>query len=120
MAVALSMALVVGVAQLLTTVARQRRLAKQHAVASLEAGNLIEHLVSRPWDDTTAQHAESATLSSECSRYLPQPRLTVYVTEESDDVRRISVEIDWESVPGRRGRPVRLVGWKFRNGRDGP
>ena len=120
MALALTLALVVGIAQLLTMVAQQRRLARQYAAAVQEAGNLMEDLVSRPWDDTTAGRLASVELSQACSRCLPDAKLAVDVEDESDDTRRISVRIEWGSASGRRGEPVRLVGWKSRVQEEGP
>ncbi len=119
MAVALSLALVVSIAQLLTMVAQERRRGHQHAVAVREAGNLMEHLVSRRWSDTTAEQLASVALSQACSRCLPDAGLAVDVLDEGDDVRRIGVRIEWGGVSGRRARSVRLVGWKFRNEEDG-
>ena len=118
MAMALSMALIVGVAELLTMVAQQRRLARQQAVAAREVGNLMEELVSRRWDDTTAVGVASAELSPQCDRCLPNAELALDVVDESDDVRRISPRIDWGDASGGRGRSVRLVGWKFREEGD--
>ena len=118
MAMALSLALVVGIAQLLTMVAQQRRLGRQYAVAVGEVGNLMEDLVSRRWADTTPERLADVRLSQACSRCLPEAKLQVDVADESDDVRRISIQIEWNSVPGHRGEPVRLVGWKSRVGED--
>lgn len=120
MAVALAMALVVGIAQLLTLVSQQRRLARQYAVAVREAGNLMEDFVSRSWVDTTPEQLASVELSEACRRCLPDASVEVNVVPESDDVRRIGIRIEWLRAPGNRGRPVCLVGWKFRHEEDGP
>ena len=120
MAMALALALVVGVTQLLTMVAQQRRLARQHAVAVQEAGNLMEDLVSRSWAQTTAEQLASVGLSPQCSRCLPDAKLAVDVAEEDSGVKRISARIEWRRAPGRGGQPVRLVGWKFRDEEDVP
>lgn len=114
MAMALSMALIVGVAELLTMVAQQRRLASQQAVAVQEVGNLMEDLASRGWDETTAAAVASVELSAECDRCLGDAELALNVEDESDNVRRISLRIDWGDASGGRGRSVVLVGWKFR------
>ena len=119
MAVALAMALIVGIAQLLTMVSQQRRLARQYAVAVREAGNLMEDLVSRSWADTTAERLASVDLSEACRRCLPDASVEVNVVPESDDARRIGIRIEWLRAPGHRGRPVCLVGWKFRHEEDG-
>ena len=120
MAVALAMALVVGIAQLLTMVAQQRRLARQYSVAVREAGNLLEDLVSRSWADTTAEQLASVDLSEACRRGLPDASLEVHVVPESDGARRIRIQIEWLRAGEHRGRPVCLVGWKFRHEEDVP
>lgn len=114
MALALAMVVVVGAAELLSVVVQQRRTAGQHALAVAEAGNLMEEIVSRPWPETTAEQLKSLQLSEACRRCLPDARLAVDVAEE-DGARRIGIRIDWRRFQGesRRGRPVRLVGWKF-------
>lgn len=114
MAMALSMALIAGVAELLTMVAQQRRLARQQAVAVQEVGNLMEDLASCGWDETTAAGVASVELSAECDRCLGDAELALDVEDESDNVRRISLRIDWGDASGGRGRSVVLVGWKFR------
>jgi hypothetical protein len=115
MALALAMAVVVGAAELLSVVAHERRAAGQYALAVAEAGNLMEDIVSRPWADTTAERLESIELSDACRRCLPDARVAVDVAEEERGARRISIRIDWLRFheEGRRGGPVRLVGWKF-------
>jgi len=119
MAVALALALVVGIAQLLTMVVQQRRLARQYSAAVREAGNLMEDFVSRSWADTTAERLASVALSEGCCRCLPEASVEVNVVAEGDDARRIAIQIEWLRAPGHRGRPVCLVGWKFRHEEDG-
>jgi len=120
MALALAMALVVAVAQLLTMVIQQRRWSRQYAVAVRETGNLMEDLVSRSWAETTAEKLNSVDVSPEATRCLPDASLAVEVVDEAEDRRRISLQIQWLRPSGTRGEPVRLVGWKFRNEEDGP
>lgn len=120
MAVALSVAFVAGVAQMLATVAQQRRSMGQYTAAMNEAGNRMEELMSRPWTETTSEQAASLSLSPECRNRLPDGKLHVDIDEEGEDTRRISIRIDWRRASGGRGEPVRLVGWKFRNEEAGP
>src|SRR3990172_7174253 len=122
MALALAMAVVVGIAELLALVAQQRRAAGQYAVAVAEAGNLMEDLVSRPWLDTTAERlAQDPVEPSETlRRRLPEANVAVEVADEQSGVQRITVRIDWRRLhglheEGSRCEPVRLVGWKFRD-----
>lgn len=118
MAVGLSMALVVIVAQLLVMAAHQRRLARQYAVATQEAGNLMEAAGARSWNATTSKILSTLTLSETCRGQLPEPRLTVDVAEEETDMRRITIRIEWQSGSERPRDCVRLVGWKYRTEED--
>lgn len=118
MAVGLAMALVAGVAQLLIIVAQQRHQARQYAVASREAGNLMESLMSRSWDDTTSESAP-VELSEGIASQLPEGSVSVDVADEDQGVRRITLQIEWESGPERARESVRLVGWKFQAEEEG-
>lgn len=120
MALALVIAILAGLAQLLGMVAQQRRLARQQAVAMAEAGNLMEELASRSWSRIDAKQVASLGLSAECRRVLPDGQLHVDVVEEDQDTKRISVRIDWRGAAGRRSVPVRLVGWSYRREEAAP
>jgi Tfp pilus assembly protein PilV len=120
MAVGLAMALAVGIAQLLVIVAQQRRLARQQEVATREAGNLMERVAARSWDDTTTAALESTALSENASVWLPGGEVSVDVIEEEPDVKRMTVEIRWQSGSESRAESARLVGWKFRAQEESP
>lgn len=115
MAVALALAGVVGIAQLLGMVAQQRRTAQQQVAAAGEAGNLMEDLASRRWNEITPQYAASLKLTEDCRRILPDGKLQVDVVSEDQDAKRISIRIDWQTASGQRGEPVRLLAWRFRD-----
>ncbi len=118
MAVGLSMALVVIVAQLLVMASQQRRLARQYAVATQEAGNLMEAVIARSWNDTASKALSALSLSETGHKQLPEAKLTVDVAKEENDVRRITVRIEWQSGSERPRDCVRLVGWKYRTEED--
>lgn len=120
MAVALAMALLAGLAQLLGMVTQQRRLVRQEVVARTEAGNLMENLASRRWNEIGSEQVASLGLSEECQRSLPDGKLRIEVVSEDQDTKRISLRIDWLCASGRRSQPVRLVGWIYRNEEIGP
>ena len=80
----------------------------------------MEDLVSRRWDDTTGEKLASVGLSEACSACLPDAELMLDVEDEGDDARRIGVRIEWRCASGRRGQPVRLVGWKYREQENEP
>lgn len=118
MALALAMALSVGVAQILTVVANQRRLARQRAAAVLEAGNLMEQIAARPWEQA-APGQSPVSLSRVCRQWLPGAELKVEITGEEPDARRIRIEITWHDPSGQPAAPVCLAGWKFPAKEDG-
>ena len=120
MAVGLAMALSVAAAQLLVLVAQQRRMARQYAAATREAGNLMENLLGRSWDDTTTEALASTQFSDEGRAQLPEASLSVDVADEDERVKRITLQIGWESGAGRAVESVRLVGWRFLAGEDRP
>jgi len=113
MAVGLAMLLAVGVTQLVVAVAQQRRLARQYAIATREAGNLLEHIAARPWESTTSEDLASVTLPEACVQHLPDASLSIEAMEEDSATRRITIVIRWQNTLETAPDSVRLVGWKF-------
>jgi hypothetical protein len=111
MAITLAMAGVAGLAQLLATVACDRRTARQHIVAVQEAGNLMEDLASRGWDEVSTEKLASAGLSEPCRRALPGATLRVDVSAEDQDSKRIHLRIGWRNASGEAAEE--LTAWKF-------
>jgi len=121
-AIALAVAVIAAVTQILLLAAGQRRHTEQRTAAVWEVGNLMEDFLTRPWPDLTAEKLTATELSATCRRTLPDARLQVQVAAEgeSDTCRRISIQLDWPNAAGQRVVPVRLVGWRYRlpeNGR---
>ena len=108
-------AVLVGVAQLLAMAASQRRNAQQRSLAAREAGNLMEDLMTRPWSDLTPDSLAEIQLSDPCLQRLPDAELRIEVGAEndSDEVRRVDVRIDWANAADQRCDPIRLVAWRF-------
>jgi hypothetical protein len=104
--------------QVVGYVALERRAVERRERAILEANNLLERLVSRPWDELTPGSAKEARVSSTTSSFLRSPKLDVEVTP-SDDAparKKVSVEIRWLDRSGRPESPVRLVSWVYKRG----
>ncbi len=120
MAVGLAMALIVGATQLLLMATQQRRLARQYTIAAQEAGNLMEHVVSRAWENTTPEKLASIALPDTCTTHLPGADLSVEVADEDNATKRITIAIQWQSAHERAPDSVRLVGWKLLAGEDEP
>jgi hypothetical protein len=106
-----------GAAQLLGLVSQQRLVAQRREAAQLETGNLMESLMTRPWEELTSEGLADEPLSEACLDLLPDARLRVDVTSpaEADDVKRIHLQIDWLTKAGHRVRPAQLVAWRFRD-----
>jgi len=121
-AIAIAIAALTGVAQLVAFVAHQVRVSERYAVARAEVGNLMEELMSRPWADLTPEDVAEIQLSEPCQRCLPDAELRVDMASEngSNDVHRIHLQIDWRDAANRRGDPVRLVAWRYRYEEAGP
>jgi len=108
-------AVLVGVTQLLAMVASQRRSAQLRSLAAREAGNLMEDLMTRPWSDLTPDTLAKVQLSEPCLQRLPDAELQIEVSAEddTDQVRRVDIRIDWANAADQRCDPVRLVAWRF-------
>lgn len=115
-AIGLSVVVLGGVAQLVSVTSNQQRISEQRAAAVREVGNLMEDLMSRSWTDVTPEKMAEVEPSEWCRQTLPDATLGVDVKSEgeSDEVKRISIQIDWRNTVGDRGEPVRLVAWRYR------
>ena len=108
-------AVLVSITQVLAMAASQRRSSMQRTMATREVGNLMEDLMSRPWEDLTPEQLADIPLSESCRRHMPEAKLQIDVTDEDDSEagRRIDIQLDWPNAAAQRGVPVRLVAWRF-------
>jgi hypothetical protein len=106
--------MVVAVAQLVAVIASQRRIAEQTRLATREAANAMEHLLSVSWTELNPDAPPEVTVSAAAADRLDDPRLSVAITAGEADVsvKQIDVRIDWLNRGGQRGDPVRLVAWR--------
>jgi hypothetical protein len=108
-------AVLVSITQVLAMAANQRRNSMQRSIATREIGNVMEALMTRPWEDLTPGRLANAPISELCRRHIPEARLRIDVTDEGDAGRRIDIQLDWHNATSQRGAPVRLVAWRFQN-----
>ncbi len=110
-------AVLASITQVLAMAASQRRSSMRRTIATREVGNLMEDLMSRPWDDLTSEHLADIPLSASCRHHMPEAQLQIDVIDEDDSEagRRIDIQIDWPNAAAQRGVPVRLVAWRFRD-----
>ena len=116
-AVAITATAMVGIAQLMYLATRQHRVLERYSLAAIEAGNILEDLMSRPWNDLAAAESPAVALSEAFRQTAPEARLQVDVAPDggSDDVRKITVRIHWQTAGQSQGQPVQLVAWRYRN-----
>jgi hypothetical protein len=115
--VAITVVAVAGVTQLLFLSARQQRLMVDGSLATHEAGNVMEQLMSCPWDDVVSGGAVPVALSDTFRQACPDAELHVEVVPEDDgqEVCRLEVQISWTTPTNQKTEPVRLVAWRFRD-----
>ena len=111
-----SVAMVSGV-KIMALANRQCRMVENRRLAGLEAGNILEQVMARPWDEIVPGEASTFALSDASRQTLPDAKLRVVVEAEAADAdaRRITVEVDWQVTALRRREPVRLVAWRYLN-----
>lgn len=76
-----------------------------------ELSNQMEHLTTLPGRELP-EAIESITVSPLVQQTLFEATLTAQATHQADDCLELQLEIRWNH-PGRRDRPLRLVGWRF-------
>jgi Tfp pilus assembly protein PilV len=115
--VAITTVAMVGGVQIMSLASRQCRMVEDRRLACLEAGNIMEQIMARPWEEITPGDVSAFELSEACRQTLPDARLRVEIEAEATDpgARRITIEIDWQANALRRGEPVRLVAWRYLN-----
>lgn len=113
-AMAIMMAAMVGIAQLMYQVTRQYRHATQRNVVVQEAANVMEDLMSRQRDEISAAEPPRIKLSPACRQAAPDARLNIEIVSVDDgDAYRLAVRIEWPVDDPRRQRPVQLVAWRY-------
>ncbi len=115
--VAITMLVLVSGMQLITLAGRQGTAIENRRLAALEAGNIMEQVMCRPWEEVTTESLSSLPLSETCRQALPAASLHVAVDPDGtdQDLRRITVQLDWAVNSVHRGQPVHLVAWRYRN-----
>lgn len=110
-------AILTSVVQILAISARQSRARHLRLTATGEAGNLMEQLMARSWEQLTPEAVAAIQLSADCQTILPDPRLKIEITP-SDDIsggraKQLAIEIAWRDASGSDAAPIHLVAWKY-------
>ena len=114
--IAVTLAVLAGVTQLLGLTSRHRAAVQQRQMAARELGNVMERVMAIPWADLTPEKTSSLPVSAACQAVLREPKLQVAIVPDSatEDLVQIRVQIDWPNAAGQRARPVQLVAWRYR------
>ncbi len=97
---------------MLLTVAHQRRDTVREQVALQHAGNLLEEITLRPWDQLK-EPLTGAELPADQQPLLPnfEQAITVADVDGTPSTRRVTVTVSWKHRSGQRTRPLMLHGW---------
>jgi len=119
-AIAIGVAAMSCIAQLLYQATRQAQAAARRQVVSLEVANIMEQLMVRSWQEITAANAPEVELSEACRQVLPEARLQLEILPEDDELeaRRITVTVSGAMAGGQVDQSVRLTAWRYRTNRD--
>jgi hypothetical protein len=102
--------------QVVGSIALERKAVERRERALLEVENVLERVVSWPWDELTTESMRRYSVSSASAGFLRNPTLNVTVTplEVAPVRKKVIVELRWLDRSGRPEAPVRLVGWVYR------
>ncbi|MGE3777123.1 MAG: hypothetical protein AB7F89_08070 [Pirellulaceae bacterium] len=105
-----------GIAQLVLLAGRQQQALAARRVAVLEANNLLEKLMRRPFDELTPSALAEAPAYTSDLTLLRHLRTSIDVHESTDSPRskQIDVQLRWHTGPEME-EAVRVVGWKYAN-----
>jgi len=100
---------------LMTTIARERRVAEQRQFAVQHAANLLERFGSKSWSELSAGSQEIPSPSGDLQDLLPGLERSVEVKEltEEPQSKQIVVQVRWKHRSGEYLSPVKLSAWVF-------
>lgn len=92
---------------------RERRQTERRQLAIVEVENLMERVVSLPFNEIQQSTVNKFALSESAIRQLPDASLEMKVSEADDvqKMKKIRIQLDWKNDQGVRGMPVRLTSW---------
>jgi hypothetical protein len=115
-ALVLLAAALVATAQIVSLATNQRREISRRQLATLEAANVLEHVVGRAWEGLNNEQLAEFALSERARQTLPGARLNVEISDVPGppQAKRIAVEVSWEAHGPDAVASARLVAWKHR------
>ena len=102
-----------GLAQMLSISAEQRRTTEARRLAVLEVANQAERIALLSWSETTAEKLGQIALSDELRAFVPSAKVSITLADEAGPpaARRIDIRAEWDAA-GETAEPVRLSLWK--------
>lgn len=106
--------------QVVGWVALDRRANERRERALVEASNLIERIVARPYETIRTEAVASIQLSESARSFLRGSKIDLKVDafDDAPTRKKITVELRWLDRSGHPEAPVRLVAWTHR--KEGP
>ncbi len=114
-ALAITSAALLGLAQMVSLAASQRRSSEVRRLAREDVANLAERLALAAFDELTEAKLAKLELSSELLAAAPQAKLSATVLEQAGPPasKRIRLQVSWTSAVGQATLPVGLTIWRF-------
>lgn len=114
--------LLVVVAQMMSAVAQQRRTSRYRMIALEEAANLTELVMAKSYDQLTQDAITSVKLSLPARDALPTASLRIELLpiDAVPRGKRVTVEVAWGAEGEGQAKPIRVVAWKYDQGRGTP
>ena len=100
------------VVQAVGLTARQRRASDAQHLALHEAANLVEQIVTLPWNDLTPQRAQAILDQHEPMPELEDGSWEVQVVDEPGEPPARRVTVSYQRPAG-SSAPVRLTAWAY-------
>lgn len=108
--------------QMLVAAAGQRRSLDARQAALIEAGNVMERLAAKSWEELDAAELSKLTLGERAVQALPSGKLEIQIepiAAQPDDklpaAKRLTVAVSYggEGEGTQKAREVRLVAWRY-------
>ena len=105
---------VVGLLQILTLAASQRRSTEVRRLAVEELANQAEAIALAPWEVLTAEKLAARQPSAELLAAAPSVKLSITASDEAGlpAAKRIQLSAVWTTPAGESAQPVKLTVWR--------
>lgn len=112
----------VSIVPTLGWIARQRRETDRRQQALVAAENALEQLTTLSWAELTPERAAQVVSLVSPTDDIADAGWHTEIAVEADALaaKKLSVEISWNDLAGKRSKPVRLTTWVYRSGEAAP